>query len=223
MTVMTLPLSELPRPNAAGMDDLKRDNVILMAKRIVRDGLLNPISIAKAGSRFAVTDGKVRLSALHMLAKSKKLPRGLSRVPVEITQGGITERDHPVLLTEPELVRRILTAELSGQSSLAVAKRFDCDIEYLLKARTLDKLHPQIFDYFNAGHLSLHQAAAFATLPNIDAQWRLLQELGPFAHASEVIDAILAGETVIETADGEVHILPSRSPVITPFPLSRAA
>ena len=223
MTVMTLPLSKLPRPNAAGMDELKRDNVIFMAKRIVRDGLLNPIEVSKTGSRLAVTDGKVRLAALHVLKTAKSLPRGLNRVPVEVTQGNVVERVRPALLTEAELARRILKAELEGQSSLSVAKRFDVSPEYLLKVHMLDKLHSQILTYFNDGHLSLAQAAAFATLPNVDAQWRLLQELGPFAHASEVIDAILAGETVIETADGEVHILPSRTPVQHTLMLSRAA
>lgn len=223
MTVMTLPLSELPRPNAAIMNRSHRHNVLTMAKRIVRDGLLNPIAIAKSGSGFTVTDGKLRLMALHLLDKTKKLPRSLTRVPVEITQGNLSDRDHPILLTEAELVRRILTAEQDGQSPLSVAARFDVSIEYLLKTRSLDKLHSQILAYFNDGHLSLDQAAAFATLPNMDAQWRLLQELGPFAHARDVIAAILSGDTVIETADGNVHILPSRKPLRDILPLRRVA
>jgi len=223
MTVITLPLDKLPRPKIAQMPHSERYSVMRMAKRIKRDGLLNPLDVAKSGSKFAVIDGKIRLAALHALKMTKSLPRGLTRVPVEITQGNIIERDRPALVPEPELVRRILQAELDGQSPLAVAERFDVSIEYLLRIHTLDKLHPQILTYFNDGHLSLEQAAAFATLPNVDAQWRLLQELGPFAHAHEVIAAIIAGDTVIETADGNVHILPSREPGPAPSTFGCAA
>ncbi|WP_017932465.1 ParB/RepB/Spo0J family partition protein [Robiginitomaculum antarcticum] len=210
MTMITLPLSELPRLSAAAMLRTHRNSVLKMARRIRRDGLLNPISVVISGKHFSVIDGKIRLAALQLLRITHRLPRGLSRIPVEITQGGVTAREHPVLVTEAELVRRILRAEEAGESPLAIAKRFACSPEYMLKIRSLDKLHPHIMDYFCEGHVSLDQAAAFATLPNKDAQWRLLQELGPFAHASEVIKAIFDGETVIETADGNVHILPSR-------------
>lgn len=211
MTIITLPLEALPRPAVSAILKSHRKSVMKMAGRIRKDGLLNPLSIAKSGSHLSIIDGKIRLAALHVLRITKTLPRGLSRIPVEITQGGVTQHDHPALIPEAELVRRILRAEEAGESPLSIAKRFECSPEYMLKIKSLDKLHPQIMDYFTAGHVNLAQSAAFATLPNKDAQWRLLQELGPFAHASEVIKAILDGATVIETADGNIHILPSRN------------
>ena len=65
--------------------------------------------------------------------------------------------------------------------------------------------------YFG-GTLTIEQARAFATLPNMDTQDNLLIALGPFANAPDILNAIRQGETVIDIGGDNVIILPSRPP-----------
>ena len=218
MSVITLPLSQLnSSPKYFSKLNVKR-HVLPIARSIAQDGLLNPIRLKKIGQRLKVIDGKKRLIALKLLFKSGKLPRSLVNVPVIISDDETHSAAdqparslyRPVLLSDAELKEAIVSAHKSGQSEQDIAERFECSLKTVTLALSLNQLHPQIADYFESGHLSLEQAAAFATLPRPEAQWRLLQELGPFAHAETVIAAILKGETVIEMPDGDMMIMPSQ-------------
>ena len=217
MSVITLPLAQLDgAPKYFSRAGVKR-HVLPLASSIAKDGLLNPIKLKKIGQRLKVIDGKKRLMALKLLVKSGKLPRSLVNVPVIITTNEAMPKPQPErplrrpeLLSDAELTQSIVTAHNLGQSEPEIAKRFECSAQTVTLALSLKRLHPQIVDYFKSGHLSLEQAAAFATLQRPDAQWRLLQELGPFAHAKTVIAAILKGETVIEMPDGDMMIMPSK-------------
>lgn len=217
MSVITLPLAQLDgSPKYFSRAGVKR-HVLPLASSIAQDGLLNPIKLKKIGQRLKVIDGKKRLLALKLLFKSGKLPRSLVNVPVIITADDAVSKPQPEralrrpkLLSDVDLTQAILSAHKSGQCEIEIAQRFECCAQTVTLALSLEPLHPQIVDYFKSGHLSLDQAAAFATLPRHDAQWRLLQELGPFAHAKTVIAAILKGETVIEMPDGDMMIMPSK-------------
>ena len=219
MTVSTLPITSLAMHDLS-MPCLTRfrrhaKDIHTLAKRILKDGLLNPITVKRKGADYVVVDGGKRLAAIQLLNRAGRLPRSLSRVPCIVADDGIISAvkalpARPVLKSDAELARAINAAVRAGASRSAVAARFDCAAAMIDYAQSLDALHPQICDYFNSGHISLEQAAAFATLECRDSQWRLLQELGPFAHASEVIAAILKGETVVEMPDGNVMIMPSR-------------
>lgn len=222
MSTTVMPLNALiARRDAAGFKGLSPfgvNGIHAIAKRILRDGLLNPLIViplsgAKSGTQFIVVDGVKRLRALKALAKAGRLPRSLTQIPVAIspTPDAVPVSSlRPVLLSDAELSRAIQVAYQEGQTCYAIAERFDCSEAVVSYALSFDNLNPQIRDYFESGHISLEQAAAFASLENPDAQWRLLQELGPFAHAKEVIAAILSGQSVIEIPDGNVMIMPSR-------------
>ena len=217
MSVITLPLAQLDgSPKYFSRAGVNR-HVLPLARSIAKDGLLNPIRLKKLGSQLKVIDGKKRLMALKLLFKSGKLPRSLVNVPVIISDdethyAAKPERTlrRPELLSDADLTQAIFSAHKSGQCEIEIAQRFECSAQTVTLALSLKRLHPQIVDYFKSGHLSLDQAAAFATLPRHDVQWRLLQELGPFAHAKTVIAAILKGETVIEMPDGDMMIMPSK-------------
>ncbi|MEE9347040.1 MAG: ParB N-terminal domain-containing protein [Robiginitomaculum sp.] len=214
--IARLPLTAFHSESAPKLWSRESVDIHSLAKAIARDGLLSPLTALAVGEgRYAITDGHKRLAALRLLAQTGGLPRSLSQsVPcVIVSESGarLANAPHPSLKTDAELAEAIIAAHKAGANRAGLTRRFACAPLCVSYALSLSALHPHIRNYFNAGHLSLEQAAAFATLPNMDAQWRLLQELGPFAHASEVIKAILGGATVIETPDGEVMILPSRA------------
>jgi len=219
MTSLTLPIttlsfSDIALPKAKLAFVKSKADIRRLAKRIVRDGLLNPIWVKKSASGFVVVDGSKRLTAMKLLQRAGRLPRSLSRIPCVITEAPLAKTPNfgrPALKTDAELAGAIITASHSGHSAAQIASRYDCQQQTIEYALSLPRLHAQIFDYFQSGHLDLEQAAAFATLENMDSQWRLLQELGPFAHAKDVIAAILAGESVVTMPDGNVMIMPSRS------------
>lgn len=215
MSVNTLPLSALSvgsrAPRLSSFAKTKAD-LIRLSQRITHDGLLNPLRVARSGNRYIVLDGKKRLMALKLLAKKNLLPRSLVNVPVIMDEAELAPLSRPALMSDPALARALTEAHVQGHSPQDIIERFDCRYDTLNMALSLRGLHPQIFEYFESGHLTLEQAAAFATLPNMDAQWRLLQKLGPFSRAQTVIDAILAGQTTIEMPDGDVMIMPSRNP-----------
>lgn len=220
MTAATLPMTSVAMTDLSGPGILKSwgrqaKTIHSLAKQILRDGLLNPIQVRRRGAGFIVIDGTKRLAAMQLLKRHGRLPRSLSRVPCIVSDNAAAALmpalpAAPMLKTDAELARAISVAAKAGQSRAAIAARFDCAPHIIDYAASLGGLHIQIREYFNSGHISLEQAAAFAGIENQDAQWRLLQELGPFAHASEVIAAILAGKTVVDMPDGNIMIMPSR-------------
>lgn len=218
MAIMTLPQSAIAYPHLTLTNTPK---VIHMAKAIATDGLLNPIIVAKTQTgaqttgpdAYRVIDGGKRLCAITLLKRANRLPRSLHLVPcLEKSSETQPASSRPALKSDQEFVRAICAAYKTGTHKPALMARFDCTAIAVDQALSLNNLHKQIMDYFVSGHLSLEQAAAFATLPNREAQWTLLQDLGPFAHAVDVISAILGGETVLALPNGEHMILPSRTP-----------
>ncbi len=222
MAIMTLPQSEIAYPHLTPINTPK---VVSLAKAIVTDGLLNPILVTKAktsktdtaSAPYRVIDGEKRLRAFELLSHAKRLPRSLRLVPcLEQSCAPNNAPNRPALKTDSEFVHAICDAFSAGASKTALMARFACTASAVDQALSLNNLNEQIMDYFSSGHLSLEQAAAFASLPNKQAQWTLLQKLGPFAHAADVISAILGGETVLTMPNGELLILPSREPRFNP-------
>ena len=181
---------------------------------IEKDGLLNPLIVVKQKGKYLVIDGKKRLLALRALAKSKLFRRALYKVPciVDNTDQVNAEPDRPTLLSGPELAHKIISMVESGISPVTVAQRYECSMSVIEDSLALRRLHPEILLCFNNNTLSLEQAAAFATIDNISAQWSLLLQIGPFMSNTDIIAAIKAGAAVLDLPSGEVIILPSRTP-----------
>ncbi len=228
MTTASLPVTPVAMTDLSGVTFVKvwsrhAKDIHSLAKQILRDGLLNPIMVKRHGGKFVVVDGGKRLAAMQLLKRSGRLPRSLFRVPCIVsdsTGSAPALSQAPMLKTDAELARAINAARAAGQSPEAIAARFDCAPAVVNYAASTDALHPQIFEYFNSGHINLEQAAAFSGIESQDAQWRLLQELGPFAHAKDVIAAILAGKTVVDMPDGNIMIMPSRRAPVRPARLA---
>jgi len=186
---------------------------VAIKQSIERDGLLNPLIVIKQKGSFIVIDGKKRLLAMRELAKSKKFRRALYKVPciVDCTDEIGSQPERPVLMSGPELAHKIIRSVESGMPRVMVSQRYECSAAVIEDALSLRNLHPEILMCFNNNSLSLEQAAAFATIENLNAQWTLLLQLGPFVSNAEIISAIKSGEAVLDLPCGEVIILPSRN------------
>ena len=196
----------------------KPRDLVRIRQSIEKDGLLYPLVVVKEGAKYLVIDGKKRLSVIRKLAKSKRYSRSTAKIPclvqdVEKITPIIARR--PVLLTGPELAHEIIIAAQSRVSHASIAQRFECDLSVVEDCVSLTKLHPELLMHFNDKAISLEQAAAFATIENMEAQLSLLHQLGPFVSDTEIVEAIKTGATVIEISEDNIIVLPSRG---RPFP-----
>lgn len=199
----------IPRPQKWAKDP----KIKTLVKSIARDGLLNPLKIKAHKNKYLVVDGTKRLKALILLARSSRFHKPSQKVSC-ITEEESLEKPNmlkrPALMSAPELVHFILGALDEGQSSVAIAQRFRCDLSIVDSAHAIQNLHSKVLQSFYNGTIGLEQAIAFASLPNPNAQWALLQQLGPFVSDKNVIRALQSGESVIETPDETMIFLPSR-------------
>ncbi len=216
MNTILLPLKSLI-PNAKNkqslpMQDTRSDN---LRCSIARDGLLNPLIVAKQKNKYVVIDGNKRLKVLQKLAKTPLFTRSLYKIPCLISTDvskATQARKRPQLLSEAELVHIILRLVRKGHSDAAIADRYKCELTIVQDAKTLPLLHADVLKRFYDSTINLNQAAALATIPHKTAQLNLLLQLGPFVSDRDIIMAIKAGETVLELPDENILIVPSRTP-----------
>jgi hypothetical protein len=77
-------------------------------------------------------------------------------------------------------------------------------------AYAVQSLHAKVLQSFYNETIGIEQAIAFSSIPNPNAQWALLQQLGPFVSDENVVRALQEGEAVIETPDDQMIFLPTR-------------
>jgi uncharacterized ParB-like nuclease family protein len=216
MTVISLPQEALYSKVAMRLSLAIRRDIEALSQDIAAIGLLNPLIVMKDKGRYVIIDGKKRFQAIKKLTRRKMLPRTLHKVPCIVTDGislSQLKSPKPILLSDQDLVDSLVRAIKSGETVEEASHKYQCSTEIARKALSLESLHVKLKQAFISGTINLEQAAAFATLPNPKSQWNLLIQLGPFGNDTEIIAAISAGETVIETPGGNILILPSRAPV----------
>lgn len=216
MTILHIPTHKLTGPSKLKLY-MKRlyvsDEIKALAKTICEDGLLHPLLVMRNDIHYIVLDGKKRLEAICYLQKSNKLPRTLMSVPCIVSDRHPANNENvelPFVPSEYDLYTMIMDAYHNGLDHKAISNRFQCSETTVEQALVLEGLHEKIKNIFSKGLLSLEQVSAFATLPNKASQWRLLEEIGPFASHKDIIKAISAGEAVLDLPNGETLILPSR-------------
>lgn len=222
MTKKLIPLKDLiALDNVQQFSNRPAQNIDRIKNSISTDGLLNPLVVIKQDDQYVVMDGKKRLKAIRQLVKAQKQTQAFNKilcVVQESPQDPVITYRRPELMTGPKLAHAIITQINLGFSDRSTAQRFDCDLDVIEDAVSLKRLHPKLLANFSNLTISLEQAAALATIPNLRAQLNLFQQLGTFASDVKIIAAIKSGETVIELPDGNVIILPSRNihPTQTP-------
>lgn len=216
MTILTLPLNGLCLKTNMSFVLSEKKNIDEMCKRITSVGLLNPLTVSKEKGRYIIIDGKKRYCAIKKLARTNRLPRTLNKVPCVLNDNAPLlprSQEKPFLLSEQDLAHQILRADARGASYPQICALLDCSETIITRARSLKHLHPKLMLAFINNVITLAQAAAFSTLPNKAAQWALLTKLGPFVTEPQIINAISSGETVLNLPNGEIMILPSRTPL----------
>lgn len=222
-------LSRFRAPTTRILYGERLNDVIQIQASIAQRGLLSPLLVISRGEKLIVVDGKKRLAAMRRMRFSGELPRSLVRVPyilVNLEEGqyeadtgtnSIVKKLRPMsLLSNQERFEEVAKLRAKGYGLMEIASEL-----YISKACVKDLLcvallSPRLRQAYFGNTISIEQARAFASLPNTDTQDQLLVALGPFADAPEILKAIEDGETVIEIADDNVIILPSRRP-LTPY------
>ena len=215
MTLIAIPQNALVLKTPLGFSIAERRRIDDICLKIAAFGLLNPLVVKREKGRFVIIDGKKRFQAIKKLSKINKLPRTLNKIPCVLNENmplANASPEKPVLLTEQDLVHEILSEDIKGSTHAQISTRLECSEKVIAQALSLSGLHSKLKLAFMHNTIDLAQAAALSTLPNKDAQWELLVQLGPFATEPEIIAAIANGETVLELPNGDTIILPSRKP-----------
>ncbi|WP_026942562.1 ParB N-terminal domain-containing protein [Hellea balneolensis] len=221
-------LSRFRAPTTRILYGERLKDVTQIQASVLKHGLLSPLLVVSRGQKLIVVDGKKRLSALRRMRFSGDLPRSLVRVPyilVNHEEGKYEKNDAetPVkklrpmnLLSNQERFEEVTKLRHKGYGLMEIASELYVSKSCVKDLLRVALLSPRLRQAYFGGTISIEQARAFASLPNTDAQDQLLIALGPFADAPEILKAIENGETVIEMADDNVIILPSRRP-LTPY------
>ena len=189
------------------------DEIKQIQASILTHGLLNPLVVMQQGHKLVVIDGKKRLAALRRMKFTGALPRSLVNVPyILVDQDNGQTQPSMGLLSNREKFEEVLSLKQKGQSLMEIATTLYVSKQCVKDLLSISRLSLRLKQAYFGGTLSIEQARAFATLPNMDTQDNLLIALGPFANAPDILNAIRQGETVIDIGDDNVIILPSRPP-----------
>lgn len=186
-----------------------------MQASIARFGLFSPITVLRQGEHLMVVDGRKRLAALRRLQFCGELPDKLLSIPYVIVNTVRQRRlglgqEHLPLLNNDEKYNLIMDLQDEGLGAMEIAAQLHISHEFALMVTRIGQLSPDLQLAFLQDTLTVEQAHAFASIPNLKAQTKLLEMLGPHVEAPSVIQAIKAGETVLEIDDEHVYVLPSR-------------
>ena len=186
-----------------------------ISQSIIEDGLLNPLVCKQKKEKFVVIDGKKRLAAMRRINKAKLLPKSIAKVPCIIHHDETfksLEPSRPLLLTEQELVHRIITAKQSSMPLIDIALKFECDLSIVEQAISLSRVHPEIIRHFNNKIISLKQTAAFSNLEDMEVQLDILNQVGPFVSETNIIKAIRSSARQRTATYDNVVIFPPQKP-----------
>lgn len=214
VTIKTAKLADFRAPTTRILFGQRLKDVAQIQSSILKHGLLNPLIVMQRGRKFVIVDGKKRLAALRRLRFAGELPRSLINVPyILVSQQGNYNSRAMSLLSNRERFEEVVKLRKKGLGLMEIAAELYISKNCVKDLLRIALLSPRLRQAYFGGTITINQARAFATLPNIDTQEQLLIALGPFANAPEILKAIETGETVINIENDNVIILPSRRPL----------
>ncbi len=186
-----------------------------MQKSITKFGLLAPVTVSKQGSFLKVIDGCKRLAALQRLQFLDATPENLSSIPYVIVNTVCEQRltsgeELLPLLSHDKQYNLVMDLYEAGHNIRRISAALYIPDDYVRRLARIDTLSPDLQRAFLEDTLTLSQVYAFASIPNIKAQTKLLEMLGSYVEAPHVIKALQAGETVLNISNENVLVLPSR-------------
>jgi len=214
VTVQMAKLADFRAPTTRILFGQRLKDIAQIQNSIARHGLLNPLIIMPRGNKLVIVDGKKRLAALRRMHFAGELPRSLVNVPyILVSQKDEYERGAMSLLSHRERFEEVSNLRRNGLGLMEIAAELYMSKNCVKDLLRIALLSPRLRQAYFGKAITMEQARAFATLPSMDAQDQLLIALGPFVNAPEILQAIEAGETVINMEDDNVIILPSRRPL----------
>jgi len=212
--INTAKLSHFRAPTTRILFGNRLKEVQQIQASIAAHGLLNPLIVMPRGNKFIIVDGKKRLAALRRMKFSGELPRSLINVPYILVSQQEDYKPYAMsLLSNQERYEEVVKSRQYGMGLMEIAAEFYISKKCVKDLLRIALLSPRLRQAYFGGTISIDQARAFATLPNMDTQDQLLIALGPFANAPEILKAIEGGETVLNVDEDNVIILPSRRPL----------
>jgi len=214
LNITTARLADFRAPTSRILFGDRLKDVVQIQNSIAAHGLLNPLIVMPRGGKLIVVDGKKRLAALRRMRFAGDLPRSLVDVPyILVSEAPSSETPVMSLLSHQERYDEVVTLRQKGLGLMEIAAELYISKNCVKDLLRIALLSPRLRQAYFGGAISLDQARAFATLPSLETQDQLLIALGPFANAPEILEAIEAGETVINMDNDNVIILPSRRPL----------
>lgn len=181
-------------------------------------GLLTPITALSKGRKLIVVDGHKRLAALRRMQVTGDLPSHLQKLPYVIVN---TERARRIekgqdclpMLNNEQKYNLVMDLADRGLTSKAIGFALFIDLETVKKIMNINEVCQEIQTAFFSDKLSLKQAHAFASIPNVKAQNKLLKMMDEQQYAPTIAHALENGKTVIDLGDENIIVLPSRKTV----------
>lgn len=186
-----------------------------MQDSIAKLGLLTPITVSRQGDHLMVVDGRKRLAALHRLNFQGDLPAALQSIPYVIVNTVRHRRlalgkEQLPLLVNDQKYNLVMDMVDEGRGFSEIADMLYVPRDYVLMMTRIGQLSPELQQTFLEDVLTVSQVHAFASIPNLKAQAKLLEMLGPYVEAPSVMEALKSGQTVLKIDNENVLVLPSR-------------
>lgn len=194
-------------------DQLK--SVQLMQDSIAKLGLLTPITVSRQGNHLLVVDGRKRLAALQRLQFQGQLNPELLSIPYVIVNTVRQRRlalgqEQLPLLSNDQKYNLVMDLIDEGFGFSHIADMLYVPRDYVLMMTRIGQLSPELQQTFLEDMLTVSQVHAFASIPNLKAQAKLLEMLGPYVEAPSIMEALKSGQTVLKIDNDNVLVLPSR-------------
>jgi ParB family chromosome partitioning protein len=197
MQIIEAKLSDLKiDPSNVRQTDKAPDEGLLASIR--EKGLLVPLTVRKNGAGYLVTDGGMRLQALHILArdgdydKAAPVPCILreddeaAAADTSLTTNYIRTAMHPV--DEFEAFAKLVDA---GKTPEAIAKDYGLSAKSVKQSLALGRLAPEVRAAWRKGDLDEDEAGAFTLETDLKRQVAILKKVGKHTSCHEIRGEIL--------------------------------
>lgn len=197
MQILEAKLSDLKiDPANVRQTDKAPDEGLLASIR--EKGLLVPLTVRKNGTGYLVTDGGMRLAALHVLARDGDYDKATlvpcilreddeaAAADTSLTTNFIRSAMHPV--DEFEAFAKLVDG---GKTPEVIAKDYGLSPKTVKQSLALGRLAPEVRAAWRKGDIDDNQAEAFTLETDLARQATILKKVGKHSNAWRVKSEIL--------------------------------
>lgn len=156
---------QIDDPKDAMRTDLDRDGLFDLAENIKQNGLINPITVRKVGTRFEVVAGHRRLSACKIAGKIK-IPCVVRELDDKQTFEVMAAENLERADVDPvdEAIFLLKFQQKTGKSDQEVADSIKRSLSYVQSRLAVANMPDYMQEYLKAGELKLGVALALAQI-----------------------------------------------------------